>query len=302
MKAIYKMSMKKIIPVLMLMGAIASNHQSFGQLNPFGASYFQNQFLINPAMAGIDKNLKINLGYRREWNAIPDGPTNQYLTGEYGMSNKMNIGLNVNNDKAGVLRSTSVMAAYSYYVPLNEKDRKLHLGLSAGVVNRSLDNKTLNGDVDDMSLANAKGTHFDGGLGLAYSDSRLTVQGAFPNMVTYFGKNEKDVVTRTTFFAAASYKIPLNKENTVKLEPKVAYRGVKGFDNIIDVGANVSFSDYLNFFGMYHTSKNVTLGAGLTVKSKLTLMAIYTTSPPTLNDYTSGNFEIGIGLSLWNKK
>ena len=298
MKLLNKVMRQKEINLFLFIGFLAVAGKSTAQLNPMGAAYFQNQYLFNPAMSGLEKELTLNLGYRREWNSVPDGPVNQYFTGDYGFSNKTGLGLLVYNDKAGVLSATRAMATYSYHVPL-ANDQKLHFGLSAGVLNRRIDKTELNGEPDDPALAEGGSTRFDADFGAAYTDNKFTVQAAFPNMVTFFGKDESDAVDKASFFASAGYKLFLNKGEKLILEPRVAFRGVKGYDNIIDVGANLVFSNHLNLFGIYHSSKSATIGAGLTIKKRLTVSVIYATSTSVLKTYTGGALEAGVKFSLF---
>jgi type IX secretion system PorP/SprF family membrane protein len=300
MKLLNKSIRRNVLVTFMLSALLVLDQTSSAQLNPFGASYFQNQYLFNPAMAAHQQNLLLNGGYRREWNSVPDGPVGQYLSGEYGFSDKVGVGLIINNEEAGLLQTTSARGTYSYHISLNDS-RKLHFGLSAGVWNRRVDKTNMNGDPSDLSLVNAARTNFDADFGVAYTDERLTIQGAFPNMVSFFGKDESEMVDKAMLFASASYKLTVSEDDGLTLEPKVAFRGIKGYDHIIDAGANLSFRNNLNVFGIYHSSKNATLGAGLTIKNKLTLSAIYTSSSNVLKNYTGGNIELGVRFSFLEK-
>lgn len=301
MNLLYKTAKANIKAALLLCISLACLQQGFTQLNPFGAGYYQNQYLLNPAMAGLKQELKLNGGYRRESASISDAISSQYLTGEYGLNSKMGVGLNLYNDLAGLLRTTRAMATYSYHIALNEKGRALHLGVSGGVVNKQVDNGASNGETGDPLLSRGSTIDIDADLGIAYTDGRLTVQGAFPGMVTYFGKDEEDVVNRPMYFAAASYKFLFNDDEII-LEPKVAYRGIEGNDNILDAGAAVLFKDKLQLFGMYHSTESITVGAGAFIKKQLTITAMYNTGATGVKGYTDGSFEIGIGLSILNRE
>lgn len=64
------------------------------QLNPMSAQYFNNQYLGNPAMAGMG-GLNLNMGVRKQWSTIPGSPSTQSLSADYAMSNKAGLGLNL---------------------------------------------------------------------------------------------------------------------------------------------------------------------------------------------------------------
>jgi type IX secretion system PorP/SprF family membrane protein len=304
MKKLY--NLKKGLPFLLLLFCcVALVKEGAAQINPLKAIYFQNQYLANPAMAGVNQGLRINLHYRNQWGSISESPTTEAITADYGLSNKVGLGINLGQSREGLLKRSRAMATYSYHLPLNQSTRQLHFGLSAGVINEQVDMDEIIGDVDDNTVArfNGQGPYVEGEVGMAYTDSKLTVQGSFPNIRAFLDKslNESNTVNRSTYFAAASYKIALGA--SVGVEPKVVYRGVKGYDDLLDVGANLSFVDnQFNVFVMYHSSENATFGFGVDVKRRLALTGLYTTGSSALNSLTGvkGSFELGLKASLWN--
>lgn len=284
---------------------LLNEHIDAQQLNPFGASFFQNQYLLNPAMSGLADELKLNAGYRHEWSSISNAPNNQYLTGDYKFRDKVGLGLKITNDNAGALRTTTAMAAFSYHVPVMGEHKSMHFGISAGAVNRAIDQSKLNGDVDDPLVLNynEKNTRFDADFGVAYTDERITVQAAFPNLVSYFNKEEEDAVDKIFLLASLSYKFIFNEgDDNINIEPKLGFRGIKGYDHIFDIGSNFSLkNNIVNAFAMYHTTKNITLGAGLDIKQRFRILASYTSGTSALQGYSDGNFEIGFSTSLLKK-
>ena len=67
---------------------ITFNKEVKAQLHPMGAMYFQNQYLANPAMAGLESGLRADLAYRKQWSSIPGAPETQSITADYGSSKK----------------------------------------------------------------------------------------------------------------------------------------------------------------------------------------------------------------------
>ncbi len=276
--------------------------QANAQLYPMGATYFQNQYLANPALAGVDNGLSINAGYRSQWNTLPGSPVLQTLTAEYALNGKVGLGLNVYNDKAGLFKRTRAVASYAYHLPLSSGEDKLHFGLSAGIMNERLSNEDIHAAPDDITLRgfNDQKAYVDGDFGLAYTGKRLGIQATLPNMKSLFGKDsEENSVDRSVFFSAISYKMTLaSGANGFDLEPKVVYRGVKGYDNIADAGANLSYANNkVNLFGMYHTSQNATFGIGMNYQS-FSFNGMYSSPTPGLRTYTAGNFEINLKMRI----
>jgi type IX secretion system PorP/SprF family membrane protein len=126
--------------------------KSHAQSNPFQSMYFQNRYLANPAMAGIEPTLNINLGYQQQWNSFPGAPKTQSLTADDGLTDKVGVGLNVNNDQAGLIQTTRILGSYAYHVPLNGEGQKLSFGLSLGINSSSINNSKVNGDVSDDAV------------------------------------------------------------------------------------------------------------------------------------------------------
>jgi len=298
MKKIYIAALKVMI---LLLFSMMVKLQAIAQLNPMGAVYFQNQFLGNPAMAG-GGGLNLNMGFRKQWSNMPGSPLNQLFSADYKLSSKVGIGLNFNNDQSGVLKKTSMLGAYAYHLPLNEKNDKLSFGLAFGFMNERINSEDIIGDLDDIIVAsyNQRSTYLDGDFGLAYTSQKINIQFALPNLKGAFKKDESPgEVYRSTFLSAISYKIQTGASSSgLEIEPKAVYRGVKGFDNILDIGANLSYAgNKFNLFGMYHNTQSTTLGFGMNYQS-LGFSGMYTTSTSALRGYVDGNFELSFKVNL----
>lgn len=298
----------KIAVILSLCAAnlLAFCHTSYAQLNPFGQMYFQNQYLVNPAVAGLTDGLKINMAYRQQWTSLPDAPNTQALTAQYGFNSNIGLGLHISNDMAGLLRRTKVLGTIAYHLPLGTNQQKLSLGLSAGVSDQSIDYDNGEEPVDNsVTRFNDRAMHFDGEAGLAFTSQGLTIQGSVANFKDVLQKYElKNLTNQPTFFTAISYKTKINLSgdvNPLGIEPKFCYRGVKGFKSILDVGANLTMlQEKLQFTAIYHSTGSTTLGAGTTFKS-LGLIAMYSTKATGLREYNNQNFEVGLQYSLTKK-
>lgn len=280
--------------------------QSKAQVNPLSGIYFNNRYQVNPAMAGIDQGLTLNLGLRQQWNSIAGSPRTQTLTGEYGFNEKTGVGINAYNDKTGMFTKTKVMATYGYHLPVNADGTKLSFGLSLGFMDQHLDASGLNGTTGDAAVAqyNDQKPYFDTEFGMAYLSKNLTLQAALPNMKTLFNKDENTAGgDESSFYASASYKFQLsNFLDGSGLEPLVAMRGIRGGDNIIDAGANLTVAgNAANVMAIYHSTKSATFGLGVNYKSLLTISGMYTTETSALRSFASGNFELNLKVNLFGK-
>ena len=296
-----------LISCLVLAAGSKAGAQSLGNslalLEPSGTQYFQNQYLSNPAMAGMDTVLRLNAAYRRQWNGIDGAPVTKFFTADGRAVGRVGLGLNILNDVAGLINRTRVGLTYAYHLPLNNRDHQLHFGLSLAMNVQRIDYKNLNGDPMDPSVGvfNRRDDYFEGEYGMAYTNPHLTVQASLPNIRSLVEADNKAVNGGSIFFAAASYRFAINDAITA-IEPKLCYRGVKGYNNIIDAGVNVTIlNNVANIMAMYHTSKSLTAGIGLKIMKLAAIQAMYTTQTGGVKIASlDGTYDIGVTVNLFN--
>ncbi|RYF11271.1 MAG: type IX secretion system membrane protein PorP/SprF [Flavobacteriales bacterium] len=301
MKVFYKRAIVLIaVALINLMG-----NKLYAQLNPFGSSYFQRRYVNNPAYAGLSGELDISGAFKHQFSSIPGSPQMQNVTVEKGF-NKSGVGLKFYNDKAGVLRYTTVSLTYAYHLQLDDSDKRLSFGLSGGFSDYNVDLSRVRGDAGDVELmaVDQRKTYFDGDFGIAYTSKTLSVEAAIPNMKQVFKKDLTNNADFALFYSAVSYRI---QTNFGSLEPRAVYRGVNNYKDIFDVGLNVEFLPYadkqpLSLFGMYHSTNSFTAGAGVKINPNFGVSVMYTTSTSDLQGYNNGDFEIGIRVSPFAKK
>ncbi len=276
------------------------------QILPLNSQYFQNRYVINPSMAGIEEGLNINGSLRKQWSNIPGAPLTQNLTIDQQV-NKVGWGVNFYNEKAGGIQRTKAVGTFAYHLPLNNDDQQLNFGVSFGASQDKIDLSSIrNSDLNDPSIArfNDRGYYFDGDFGISYTSKGLNVEGAIPNMRSVFRKDDLNFANKPVFYSAVSYKIPVESgENGISIEPKGVFRGIKNYDNLWDAGVNANFAnDKLYLMAMYHSTKNATVGFGVNYKSTLYFMAYYNTATSAISGYTDGDFEINIRLNIGKKR
>ena len=302
----------KLMPVFCLLIIILSTNRASAQLTNIQSIYFQNQYLANPAMAGLDTMLKLNMDFHKQWINVPGSPRLATFTADYNSGSKVGLGLNIYNDQAGLINRTRVMATYSYHITLNDKGDKLNFGLSAGMSDAYIDYSSIVGDQGDITASefNKHGLYADGDLGIAYTSTKWNAQLAIPNLKRTLFKNASDDVDveASTFYAAVSYKIQLSyaaNYSIFSIEPKMAYRGVQGFNNIFDIGFNLNRTTFddkyqLNMQGIYHSDNSLSWGAGIDYHT-LGILFTYTYNTGPLSSYANNTFELGLSLKILKK-
>jgi len=291
-----KLSYKNYILAAFLLGFTICTSTVKAQLNPLSSQYFENQYLFNPAMAGLNHGLSINLDYRKQAIGISGSASTQSGTAEYQM-NKVGLGLNIYNDFSGLIRTSRAVVTYAYHLPIGGDNQQLNFGLSAGVLNQHIQTNDIVGDAGDATVANfnsSKQNYVDGDFGVSYTSNKLTIQAVLPNLKSAFTDN--NTVDKSLYFASASYKLGDPKDMT--LEPKVIFRGIKGATSIVDAGFNLGFNENLvSLQGLYHSNNTATFGFGIN-KTSYAILAFYTTNTATINYNASGDLELGVKLKL----
>lgn len=302
----YKIAAKKIarslIATVFLLGTAL---YSKAQLAPFQNMYFQNKYIYNPAMAGLEKGLNVNVGYRKQWSSFPGTPETGLLTADLQATDKVGLGINITDDKAGLIRQTRAVATYAYHLQLDDQSEHLSFGVSLGVNDSRVDYNAINGDQTDVEIGryNQLKPYLDGDFGAAYTSNKLYIGAALPNMKSTFFKSSEDRidVDKLLFIGIVSYKIPVGDNGNFKVEPLAGLRLVKGYKDIVDAGVNFNMDKYGLFFqSIYHSSNSVGFGVGLDQRT-YAINFSYNVETGQLRTYTNGAFELGIKLKLFNK-
>jgi type IX secretion system PorP/SprF family membrane protein len=255
-------------------------------------------------MAGLATGLTLNAAFKTQWAGVEGAPKIQYLTGDYGFaSNKVGLGLLFYNETAGAINRTRATITYAYHLPLNGATNFLDFGLSAGIMNESVDFNKVKGDLDDdvLNSFNDRKLYLDGDFGAAYRSDNLTLQAALPNLKRFFKRDIlRNVVDRSTYFIAAGYRFTTDKLIN-SIEPKLVYRGVQNYNGIFDAGVNVQLLDSkLMVNGIYHSTNSLTAGFGTHYKNQFSLLFQYTTNTSKMLNYSNGEFELGLKYSIKN--
>lgn len=289
--------MNKIIKNIFILSIVlATVNPLQAQLNPMKSQYFQNAYLVNPAMAGVNGKSVLYANYSNQWNKIDGAPVLMSLSATQRLNEKAAVGINIINDKSGILAKTQAMGSFAYKVPFSD-DHNLRFGVSLswsqdriGVGSASASG------ANDVELAkyNDREDYLDGNFGVSYH-----LKG-FEGQFSYLSLNQKKsgriaTVNYSTFYSAVSYNIDFDPLFGVK--PLIAYRGIKGYDNQFDFAAEWR-ADMLRFYTMYHSNKSFTAGIGYIDKSNFNFSLLYNSEPSALRSFSGGIFDVIVGYKF----
>jgi type IX secretion system PorP/SprF family membrane protein len=143
----------------------------YAQQQPYYTQYIMNNFILNPALAGIENYWDTKVSYRNQWVGLSGAPTTLYLTINTPLGKTAydyetpttvpdlqaknlggkqflmeytappahsGIGFTILNDKTGPLSRIAAYGSYAYHVPVGLKT-SLSFGVSLGVQEVTVD-------------------------------------------------------------------------------------------------------------------------------------------------------------------
>lgn len=126
--------MRKNLLLTLLVSLFAAT-SAFGQQDPMFTKYFFNSLIFNPAVAGTNGHLTMNLIHRSQWIGLEDAPTTQSLSVHTPLKNeRIGAGISLVNDKIGAGGTFDLGIPYAYHFPVG-KNLKLSLGLQFSLTN-----------------------------------------------------------------------------------------------------------------------------------------------------------------------
>lgn len=271
--------------------------------DPLESQFFHNRYLGNPAMAGLDTVLHLEVSYRKQFTHFPGAPVTEALTADYNLGKRVGLGLIVYSDKAALLSQNRVGLTYAYHLPIAQNGQELHFGISGAFAQNRLDLKNITGDADDPVLIqfNERRNAFELDYGMAFTDAHLTLQASLVNLTSYFKSPDKVTPDVTVYYVAAAYRFTFYGAVDA-LEPQVSLRGVKQHNAVLDLGVQVTMLKHILYvYNIYHSSRGFSTGLGLNYNDILYIQGAYMTQTGGLRTYADGNYEIDMGLSLFRK-
>jgi len=128
--------MKKLRHLICLWG-IFGTFAAWAQQGPMYTNYHFNGLAFNPAYAGSNEHLTLNLSHRQQWIGLDGAPVTQTLTAHTPLRNeRVGVGLSLTNDQIGPGGSTDLAGSYAYRMQVGARKKfKLSIGLQASVAN-----------------------------------------------------------------------------------------------------------------------------------------------------------------------
>ena len=310
------------------------------QQRPHYTQYILNNFLVNPAIAGIENYTDLKLGARQQWVGIDGAPSTFYLTvhGALGKKDEKKtatsfemrgenprgkryweeytaaephhgIGLQVSNYRTGYISRSYATANYAYHLGLTS-NTSLAAGFGMGVSGTSIDRTKIQlANPIDPVITSGTGEwtkispELNAGLWL-YSSSwfaGISAQQIIPSKLVLTDSSLNRSTAVPHMFATAGYRTFLNAD--ISILPSVMFRYIASMPLYTDINVKVQYLDRIWVGGSYRVNGGGFAGmAGINVSQKLNLSYSYDLNNARylLSSMQRGTHEIVLGFLLNN--
>lgn len=328
--------MKRLL--FLLIGCLFVN-LLLAQQRPHYTQYILNQYILNPALTGIENYVDVKLSHRHQWVGIDDAPVTTYASIHAPLGKKdfrtsatsyrvpgenprgkaywedytaaephHGIGLQVINDRT-LINNFSAYATYAYHVGISPRT-SLSAGFGAGFTNVSLNTSKLNfinvpvdPAVYTSGIINKYRPDFNAGLYLYSADFfvGLSAQQIIPQRLEFADNivRTKNGKTVPHLFATAGYRALIGED--FNLVPSILVKYVQPRQTQFDINAKLQYQD-LAWIGASYRYKDGFAGMlGMNVSNIINIGYSYDYTTSTLNTFSKGTHEIIVGFNIGNK-
>ncbi|MBC7652868.1 MAG: type IX secretion system membrane protein PorP/SprF [Oligoflexus sp.] len=328
--------MRKLVAISVLLFAVLQN--TLGQQKPQYTQYILNNYIINPAITGIENYIDVKAATRQQWTGLQNAPQTSYLTAHmplgksddwgnatsYGMVGENPLGRSYKSDyeaskphhgiglvavvdKTGPLSNNTLNVTYAYHIGLAPK-LNLAVGIGAGISKVTLNTNdiTLENPVD-AAIANS-GTinrikpDLNVGIWLYSAEFFFgaSVQQVLPQTLSFSSQSSYNTgKTVPHSFFTAGYRFWLSDDVTII--PSVMVKYVNPVPLGIDFNTKVSFRDKFWIGGAYRKDDSYSGMLGFNLGSLFNVGYAYDFTQSALNTVSRGSHEIVLGLTLNNR-
>jgi type IX secretion system PorP/SprF family membrane protein len=326
---------KRLLPAIagLLMGSLLQAQQK-----PEYTQYILNNYILNPALTGIENYTDVKISHRHQWVGVQDAPITTYLTihGPLGKKDDREtatsfhkpgynprgrdywddytaakphhgLGLQVLNDRTGPLNRFSAYATYAYHLGISTRV-SLALGFAAGISDLSLDRSKLFFDVPVDPVVYTSGElnkikpDFGAGVWIYSSDYffGLSAQQIIPEKIAFTDRVAPHPGKLVPhLFGEAGYRFLLGDD--FNLIPSVMVKYVDPLPPQFDFNAKLQYQDLLWIGTSFRTYDGFAAMAGLNISNTFNVGYSYDLTTSKLNTVSKGTHEIVLGFLIGNK-
>lgn len=281
------------------------------QQQPQYTMYMANNYVLNPAVAGIEDYTDVRLSYRAQWVGVEDAPRTMYATinGPVASFGRRRHGLGgiMLHDQTGPTTRFSGLVSYAFHLPVSDKITT-SFGVSAGIESYTLDVSRLElRNPNDAVLTKGNYTQLlpavHAGIWVYTPDIFLGIasQNLIESKLTYHSEAETDIESNKLyrhFFITGGFRFRLGDELTAT--PAVMLKIVRPVPVSFDINFKMQFKDRLWAGVSYRKRDGFAALGGVYISPLINVSYAYDYVTSDLRNYTSGSHEIILGILLNN--
>jgi len=288
-----------LITLALLIAGIASAQQE-AQYSLF----FMNDYVINPAVAGMRKQMEVRSVNRYQWEGITDAPRTYTLSFTTPLSDgKMGLGAYVYTDIVGPTRRIGAQGSYAYRIPFNESTT-LGFGVSVGMMQYAIDGDKIQlAESDDPALGNSLQSVnvIDAKMGLMLKGKNYHVGFSIPqlsqsNLNIYPSTESGSSALVSHFLFSAGYDYELGDDFII--EPNVLVKMVTPAPVKVDATVRVMYREMVWLGGGFRNNDAFTAFLGVRWNKKIHIAYAHDFGTTDIARYASGTHEIMLGIDL----
>tara|TARA_Y100001954_G_C15773265_1_gene585622 strand:- start:920 stop:1747 length:828 start_codon:yes stop_codon:yes gene_type:complete len=271
-----------------------------------------NNYAINPAIAGMYDYYQVNTTIRNQWAGVNDAPRTNVIS-IYGRHNK-NIGLGgiIYNDVTGPTSRIGSAVSYTYKLSLNKKI-DLSFALQGGFTQFKIIKDLQTEHVNDPLLqgGDVVRTLPDATFGINLSGSNWYFGAALPQLLSselnlmdddvakLYDQYSSDGKLARHIYILGSYKHNIN--SLLSLEPNIFVKAVEGAPTQVDFGVKTQYKDLVWFGTNYQVNNDLSSLAillGYNINNRFNIGYSYGLPTSSYSSYYSGSHEFMLGVKL----
>lgn len=310
--------MKKNLPGV-LFGLLAAGFSRPGQAQQLAqySQYMNNNYILNPAVAGTDDYIDLKFSYRAQWAGLEGAPKTYYASvnsslGSLRSQSKRTrhdwqrgfhaVGGIVYSDVTGPTSRTGIYGSYTYNLALS-RTLRLAMGVSAGMQQFAVDGSQLQFHSGYIA-ANQASRVPDATVGLwLYSPdfyvgassaqilgNQLDLAYSPVNQLVYSNKLERH------YFVTAGGRLPLTED--LALVPSVLVKYMSPAPTSVDLNLKLKYRDLLWAGASWRATDSFIGMVGVNFSDFGSLSYSYDASTSQIASYQWGSHEVILGLKL----
>lgn len=283
---------------------LATFHQlTFAQDTGNFTQFFFNPYTLNPSFAGLDGRGALSLAYRKQWSGIEGGPTIANFSYHAPLKAGLSMGVNVANDKRGLLSNSGLLITMAYSVQLGETSY-IRFGLSGGgswntVDLDKIESQNLGNDPALINLLNQNASVI-GNAGISLHLKSFHMGASLPNLFTpTYVSEDAFTVTEVKPFEAivvhASNRFYFANNKHV-FEPYALYRINTGLPSQYEFAGVLHLNHVVWVGGSYKQEFGISGLGGIKVNNKFAIGGSYTLKNTGINELSFPTYEIQLSI------